>query len=481
VLAWSPDGALVATGARDGAVRLWDRAGKLVRTLQGPKSIVLCGSWSADGTLLAACHGDAMIVWDVQTGLRVTALQGHGAAVYTAALIRDGRELITTGSDGAARRWTTAGLVQSQPLVPGGMFYQLARCERGRAWLTVGSDGSAARTPTDGRAAWRAPTAWHVESAHCATEGRGQAFVTTDGTIQIMAAPDGPARAVVLPDAAGAMVAMAPSGGQLALVDPTLRTRLIDPTTGAITATIGPGAVVGGLMDVRYVDAATIIASTSAGFVVLDGATARRRFEVALPEYRGVRADVASGSVVTWSRDYALRRYALADGSALGTYQVDAYPTGAAIAGDLLYAGLDDGAVVTFDLASATKRGLVGYFGSDVLYAEPTARGLLWVGTTGRELALVEPASGAVLLRAELPGFPQWLEQGTTDDVALITEGGRLILARLSPDTAPLARLEDELACRVPFELAGGALTPRPIDLAACGRLGVGGAAPARE
>ena len=172
-----------------------------------------------------------------------------------------------------------------------------------------------------------------------------------------------------------------------------------------------------------------------------------------------------------WSRDYAVQRYSLADGRALGRFENDAFPTSLAVQGGRLLVGLDDGAVVEFDIATGKRLNILGTFGTDVVDIVPVTDDLMWISTTGRVLSLFDGSSTAVLHRQTLAAFGVHVVAASPLALAVGGEGGSLSLLTLDAAVAAPERIQDELDCRVPFALDGGVLRPRDVDLAACSRL----------
>jgi WD40 repeat protein len=97
-IALSPNGQLLAAGAANGTVRLWDsRTGKLVRTLRGHGDEVLSVAFSPDGKelLSGSRDGDARIL-NLSDGA-ATVLRGHGGPVFDANFSSDGQWIVTAG------------------------------------------------------------------------------------------------------------------------------------------------------------------------------------------------------------------------------------------------------------------------------------------------------------------------------------------------------------------------------------------------
>lgn len=106
-IAWSPDGAWIASGHNDGSLRLWEVASGLeVRRFRGHEGGVWSAAFSPDGRLLASGAADETIrLWKVAGGRRQARLQGHENGVTSVAFSPDGRWLASGAEDTTVRLW----------------------------------------------------------------------------------------------------------------------------------------------------------------------------------------------------------------------------------------------------------------------------------------------------------------------------------------------------------------------------------------
>ena len=176
VLAYSPDGKLLATGGLDSAIRLWDtKTGKLVRVLNrgSPENYTNVVLFSKDSSILMACTQLSPTTrrWEVATGRELPAWewQEPGAKCVSAALSPDGKVFASGSSDGTIRLRDTAtgrqltrldwhkGAVSGVAFSPDGTH--LVSCSDKGGPLYVGpSDGKTAPRPFQGD---RVDYQWH--------------------------------------------------------------------------------------------------------------------------------------------------------------------------------------------------------------------------------------------------------------------------------------------------------------------------------
>jgi len=107
-LAFSPDGALLASGAQDeNTIRLWDVAsGRELRELSGHSGWVRSLAFSPDGRLIVSGSTDQTIrLWDAQSGAELAALEGHSDWIGNIVFSPDGATIASAARDGTVRLW----------------------------------------------------------------------------------------------------------------------------------------------------------------------------------------------------------------------------------------------------------------------------------------------------------------------------------------------------------------------------------------
>lgn len=140
-VAFAPDGQTLATGGRDGLVKLWDVvSGRHLRTLELQYTQVEALAWSRDGgTVASAGRGGVIRLRDAATGKDLCPQPGHLAGVFRTVLSPDAKTAVTAGWDRTVRSWDTA--TGRELRVVAGLVHELAVSPDSRTVIASDPEG----------------------------------------------------------------------------------------------------------------------------------------------------------------------------------------------------------------------------------------------------------------------------------------------------------------------------------------------------
>ncbi|KAH7338595.1 WD40-repeat-containing domain protein [Rhizoctonia solani] len=108
-VAFSPDGTRLASGSIDCTIRIWDvkEASETIEAIRGHTDWIRSVGFSSDGELVVSgSHDRTVRIWNSRTGQSINApFRGHAHWVNSVAFSPDGSQIVSSSDDFTIRRW----------------------------------------------------------------------------------------------------------------------------------------------------------------------------------------------------------------------------------------------------------------------------------------------------------------------------------------------------------------------------------------
>ena len=244
-LAFSPDGARLATASFDLTAKVWDVSnGELFLTLSGHTNGLRGVAFSPEGSILVTGGQDGIAkVWDATSGQELITLSGQPGAVNAVAISPDGSRAATAGRDGTAKVWDISSAGRGELLTAAGFTGIFG--PDGTRLTTVNFEGSNALKIQE----WKPSPATTLAPIHAATLNHAAPVVagafSPDGKRMATASADMLAHVWDLASGQGlytisvdshtdgvAAIDVSPDGARLATASYDGTARIWDPATG---------------------------------------------------------------------------------------------------------------------------------------------------------------------------------------------------------------------------------------------------------
>lgn len=105
----SSDGEIIAVATIGDGVQIWQRDGKLIRTLKGHQGPVIGVAISPNGQLIASSSGDTTVKLWRRDGTLLKTLKGFKAATGKVKFSPDGQLIVSSSGDGTIKLWRVDG------------------------------------------------------------------------------------------------------------------------------------------------------------------------------------------------------------------------------------------------------------------------------------------------------------------------------------------------------------------------------------